>query len=116
MLKLGTDADIPKSLIQAIYQTIPDLDLVRVQDIGLREARDSEILEWAAANDRILITFDRSTMIAHANERIECHLAMPGLICPDRCMSRKEFAEQIEMIVRCCSSSDLAGQIYFLPF
>jgi hypothetical protein len=115
MLKLATDADVPKSLIRAVCENIPELDLVRVQQVGLRQSGDAEILEWAAANDRVLVTFDRSTMIARAYERVTCGLPMPGLICPDRHMRRQEFAEQIEMIVRCCGPSELAGQVYFLP-
>jgi predicted nuclease of predicted toxin-antitoxin system len=39
------------------------LDLVRVQEVGLRTADDPDILEWAAAQGRVLVTRDRDTMI-----------------------------------------------------
>lgn len=34
----------------------PDLELVRVQDVGLNQTPDSDILEWAANQERVLIS------------------------------------------------------------
>lgn len=36
----------------------PNLDLLRVQDVGLREVDNPTILAWAASNGRILLTHD----------------------------------------------------------
>ena len=49
-----------------------DLDVVRVQDIGLSAASDPDVLAWAAIEDRILLTHDRDTLpLQHAYERVE---------------------------------------------
>lgn len=48
----------------------PDLDLVRVQDVGIQGIDDPTILSWAAENKRIVITHDIATMPDFAYERV----------------------------------------------
>ena len=43
-----------------------EIDVVRVQDVGLIGADDPSILEWAAANRRVVLTHDRRTNTEHA--------------------------------------------------
>jgi predicted nuclease of predicted toxin-antitoxin system len=48
----------------------PDLDIVRVQDVGLAGVGDPDILAWAAANDRIILTQDRATLPDYASNAV----------------------------------------------
>jgi predicted nuclease of predicted toxin-antitoxin system len=48
----------------------PDIDLVRVQDVGLSGEDDPTILSWAASENRILLTHDVATITRFAYERI----------------------------------------------
>src|SRR5260370_5248985 len=48
------------------YRRRADLDVVRVQDIGLNATPDPDILAWAAVEGRILLTHDRDTMASKA--------------------------------------------------
>jgi predicted nuclease of predicted toxin-antitoxin system len=61
----------------------PDVDLVRIQDVELAGADDPSILAGAAANDRIVLTQDRATMLDYAFERaaeeIRCTRMLPPL-------------------------------------
>ena len=59
MVPVLTDENLSGPIIQAIQQSEADLDLVRVQDIGLMGADDRRLLEWAAEQDRVLLTHDR---------------------------------------------------------
>jgi hypothetical protein len=34
----------------------PDLDIIAVQEVGLREVEDPQVLEWAAREERIVVT------------------------------------------------------------
>jgi hypothetical protein len=36
----------------------PDLNIVRAQAVGLLGANDEKLLEWAADNDRVLVTHE----------------------------------------------------------
>ncbi|MBI3926517.1 MAG: DUF5615 family PIN-like protein [Armatimonadetes bacterium] len=57
-----------------------DLDLVRIQDVGLIGAPDPAILEWAASEGRVVRTHDVNTMIHHAEERIASGGRLAGLL------------------------------------
>ena len=56
--KLDSSRD-PVPLILPCLLWEPTLDIVRVQDVGLRTASDPDILAWAASEGRILLTHDR---------------------------------------------------------
>lgn len=53
--KLATDADFDNDILRGLLRRNPALDIVRVQDVGLRTADDPTILEWAAFEGRVII-------------------------------------------------------------
>ena len=52
MLRLLSDENFNGDIIRGLFLRQPDLDLVRVQDVGLQELDDPTILAWAADNNR----------------------------------------------------------------
>jgi predicted nuclease of predicted toxin-antitoxin system len=71
MLRLLCDENFNGDIVRGLgaqRHSIPaiTIDVVRVQEVGLSGAADSDILAWAAANDRIVVTHDRATMPDHA--------------------------------------------------
>ena len=42
------DENIDPDLVAGLQRRVGDVDIVRVQDVGLRTAGDFEILQWAA--------------------------------------------------------------------
>ncbi len=60
------DENLNKDIVRGLLRRKPDLDIVRVQDVGLSGVDDASLLAWAAAQDRMLITHDVSTMTAYA--------------------------------------------------
>lgn len=44
-----------------VLRAHPSSDLVRVQDVGLRTQKDVKVLDWAAAERRVLLTHDAQT-------------------------------------------------------
>lgn len=61
-MKYLTDENISLRFLNALQRNLPDLDVVRVQDVGLQGASDSEIVEWAGKESRVLITKDKATI------------------------------------------------------
>jgi Domain of unknown function (DUF5615) len=93
----------------------PQLDLVRVQDVGLSGADDPDILAWAAANDRIVLTHDRATMPDFAYERIGAGDNIPGLfILNDRVPIGLAITELL-LVNECCSHTEWSGRVVHLP-
>ena len=62
MLRLAADENFNNDIVRGLWRRKPDLDIVRVQDIGLSGADDPTVLEWAAQEGRILLTHDVSTI------------------------------------------------------
>jgi predicted nuclease of predicted toxin-antitoxin system len=60
--RLLTDENFDGDIVRGLLRRMPELDVVRVQDVGLAETPDPNILAWAAADQRILLTHDRDTV------------------------------------------------------
>ncbi len=83
--RLLLDADVPKAFATALRRRVPAIDVRRVQEIGLRNASDEEILRFAAKDRRIVVSRDKATLRVLAAERVRLDQPMPGLfVVPDR--------------------------------
>ncbi len=79
MLRLAADENFNNDIVRGLSRRKPDLDIVRVQDVGLSGADDPTILEWAAQEGRLLLTHDVSTLTRYAYERVKAGKHMPGV-------------------------------------
>jgi len=79
MLQLVADENFNNNIVRGVLRQKADVDIVRIQDVGLSQADDPTILEWAAQQDRVLLTHDVSTITKYAYKRIEAGQAMPGV-------------------------------------
>ena len=77
------------------------MDIVRVQDVGLIHTDDSTILEWAANEERILLTHDIATITVHAYERINKGLSMPGVVEVIETAPFGQVFEDLYLFFRC---------------
>jgi predicted nuclease of predicted toxin-antitoxin system len=117
MLRLASDADVHGELIRGLRRHRPGIDLVRVQDALPEGTTDPEVLAWAAAEDRILITNDRNTMVGFAYQRVEAGEPVPGLIATTNEQSIGSAISDILLIAECMSEDQIRGQVVvFLPF
>jgi hypothetical protein len=74
------DENFNGDILRTVRHRRPEIDIVRVQDVGLSGAPDPQILEWAAREERVVITHDVSTLAGFAYERIVGSLPMPGVM------------------------------------
>lgn len=115
MLRLLADENLNHDLIRGVLRRMPSLDLVRVQDVGLREADDPNVLEWAARERRIILTHDVNTMPAFASDRIGRNQAMPGMFVVSQQAALASVIADILLIAECSDSSEYDGQVIYLP-
>jgi predicted nuclease of predicted toxin-antitoxin system len=71
MLRFLADENFNNDILRGLLRRQPDLDVVRVQDIGLSGAADPTLLGWAAQQGRIILTHDVTTMTRYAYERVQ---------------------------------------------
>jgi hypothetical protein len=55
MLKLAADENFDNDIVRGAELQLPELDFLRVQDVGLTGAEDDEVLAWAASEGRVLL-------------------------------------------------------------
>jgi uncharacterized protein with PIN domain len=115
MLRLASDADIHGDVIRGLRRRKPGLDLVRVQDVGLRTADDATILEWAATEGRVLITRDRKTLVGTAYQRVKAGLPLPGVIVFRHRLSIGQAIEEILTVASCSTEDEMKDRVVFLP-
>ncbi|WP_456427269.1 DUF5615 family PIN-like protein [Rhodocaloribacter sp.] len=52
MLRLAADENFNSNIVRGLLRRRPDLNILRVQDVGLAGADDPAILSWAAGEGR----------------------------------------------------------------
>ena len=115
MLRLAADENFSNDIIRGLLRRKPDLDVVRVQDVGLSGADDPTILEWAAQEGRVLLTHDVSTLTRYAYERVEAGKPMPGVFEVSRQVPIGVAIEDIMLIAECSLEGEWEGQVRYLP-
>jgi hypothetical protein len=115
MLRLATDEDFNNRILRGLLRRNPGLDIVRVQDAGLRGLGDAEVLEWAATEGRILLTHDVTTMKQHVYKRINAGSPMPGVFELSQDVPIGQAIEEILFVAECSVEGEWEGQIRYLP-
>ena len=115
MPKFLSDEDFNNRVVRGLLRRLPFLDLVRVQDVGLMEHHDTELLEWAANEGRILLTHDADTMIEFAKNRIQAGLPMPGVVEIPQDLPIGEAIAELILFAECSLEGEWDNQIVFLP-
>jgi predicted nuclease of predicted toxin-antitoxin system len=77
--KFLADADLNDRIIEGLLLREPSIDFLSATEGGTRRIPDPEVLRIAAETDRILVSHDRNTMIAHFS-RFTRSQESPGLI------------------------------------
>jgi predicted nuclease of predicted toxin-antitoxin system len=115
MLRLVSDADFNGRVLRALRRSDPSLDVVRVQDVGLRTAPDPDVLEWAATEGRVVLTRDQGTMVGFAYARVGAGLPMPGVVVTRDYLPIGLQVQDILIVAHCSAPNGLADQVVFIP-
>src|SRR5476651_456168 len=115
MLRLLADENLNHDLVRGVFRRHPSLDLVRVQEVGLREADDPEILEWAARENRLLLTHDANTMPAFAYDRIRRNQPMPGMFVVNQEAALATIIADLLILAECSREKECGSQVVYLP-
>jgi predicted nuclease of predicted toxin-antitoxin system len=115
MVRILTDNDFNGKIVRGLLRKRPGFDLVRVQDEGLADTPDPDLLEWAARNDRIILTHDRNTMAGFAYARVAARTAMPGVLIVNRAAQIGRIIEDLLLIDAITPHSEWANRVEYLP-
>lgn len=115
MIRLLADENFNNNIVRGVRLRDPDIDLVRVQDVGLSGADDQSVLKWAAGHRRILLTHDVATITAFAYERVRAGKPMPGVFEVGRTLALRSAIEDIVLLATCSVDGEWEGQVRYLP-
>ena len=115
MLALLSDENVNGDIIRGLFLRHAEMDLVRVQDVGLAGADDLTVLSWAAAQNCIILTQDRAPMPDFAYNRIVNGQPMPGpFVISDR-IAVKQAIDELLLLHECSEQQEWRNRIVYLP-
>ena len=115
MLSLLSDENFNGDIVRGLFLRQPQLDLCRVQDVGLQKLDDPVILEWATINNRILLAHDRATMPDFAYERLSSGKSMAGIFVVNDRMLVRQAIDELLLLVECSKQMEWKGIVLYLP-
>ncbi len=115
MIQLAADENFNNDIVRGIVRRDPTIDIVRVQDVGLRTADDPTVLDWAAQVNRVLLTHDVATITHYAYMRVRAGQAMPGVFEVSRTTPLAQVIDDIILLAVCSLDGEWEGQVRYLP-
>ena len=87
----------------------------RAHTASLGGALDEAILEWAARDERLLLTHDVTTMIAEAYARLDRGEAMWGVLVVPQWLAIGTAIEEIALVVECSEQVEWQNRVDHSP-
>jgi hypothetical protein len=115
MIALALDENFNNDILRGMQRRNPALDLIRVQDHAVSGQPDEAVLEWAAQNNRIVISHDVTTLNKHAFDRVAAGKRMPGVFQVPRSVPLSVAIEELVLIAECSLPGEWEGQVRYLP-
>lgn len=115
MLRFAADENFNNDILDGLWAREPKLDIVRVQDTDLYTKEDVQVLEWAAMENRLLLTHDASTMTHYAYERVRASKPMPGVIEVNDELAIGSVIQDLLLLAGASNESEWEGQVIYLP-
>ena len=114
MPRLLADENFHGDIVRGLLRRDSALDIVRVQDTDLYQANDPAVLEWAAHENRILLTHDVQTMTKHAYARVQAGLPMFGVIVVRDDLPVGQAIEELFVVLLASSAEEHVNRIIFI--
>jgi hypothetical protein len=115
-IRFLAEEDLDADIIKGLRSREPAIDILDVKSTGLRGAKDPDLLELAAQQDRILITHDRRTMTRHVLERLSVGKRSPGLFIVPQQSPIGEIVDWLLLVWTASQAEEWRDQIVYLPF
>lgn len=109
------DENFNHRIVHGLQLRLPGLDFVIAQEIELKGAKDPELLEWAATENRIVVTHDVDTLLKFAYERIVGGHLMPGVIAVSQNLHIGQAIDDLVTAIECSEASELENSVLHLP-
>ncbi|WP_109510403.1 DUF5615 family PIN-like protein [Nocardioides speluncae] len=114
-VRLLADENIDPDIVLGLQRRVERVDIVRVQEVGLRTVDDPTILQWAADAGRVLVSHDLKTIPGFAHDRIKAGLPMPGVFLARSTLPIADMIDELALIVEASEADEWSGRVVYLP-
>jgi hypothetical protein len=116
MIALLADHNVREAILRGLLLRLPGLDVVTARSVGLARASDPDVLIWAAANGRVVLTHDRQTMAGFTYARIAAGEPMTGLIVAESRATNRRVIDDLELICVATTAVEWVNRVEFIPY
>jgi predicted nuclease of predicted toxin-antitoxin system len=115
-LRLQAGNDLKFAIVKAVRRREPAVDFLSAQESQLHGLiGDPEILEWAAAEGRVLVSHDRRTMLRHFHSRLVTGKSSPGLLIVAQGAPIADVVEALVVLRAVADREELRDQALHVP-
>jgi hypothetical protein len=102
-------------ILRGFLRRCPDADVVRVQDLEIASAEDPDVLEWANAQLRVLLTHDVNTLVGYFYDRLQRGLNSPGVFFISNQLPTRQVIDDLELLYRFGDPEEVRNRATFFP-
>lgn len=115
MPRFLADENFNSHIIRGLLRRNPDLDITRIQEIGIAQSPDPLVLARAAELGLVLLTHDYDDMPSYVNERILAGLPMPGVVQVPWNLPLSQAIDDLLLLIGCSLDHEWENQVRHLP-
>ena len=115
-MKFLTDEDFDNRIFRGLLRRLPNLDIIRVQETEVASRSDPDVLEWAAFENRVLLTHDVNTMTLYFMERMKNGLSSPGILFVRQTLPIGFVINELVIVAQLSLEGEYENQMKFIPF
>ena len=115
-MRFLADEDFDNRIFRGLLRRLPHLDLVRVQDTQVASGDDPMVLQWAATENRVVLTHDVNTMTYYFKQRIDKGLVSPGLLFVPQTLPIGLAIDELVLVAEYSHEGEYRNQMRFIPF
>lgn len=109
------DENLSRRFVNAIKRHNMDINIVRVQEVGLLGMDDTAVLDWAVDKNHILITKDRATIPSLVAQRLAEDIPSPQILIIRPGAQLNEILNMVEAIVVYGRQTDWQYPVRWIP-
>jgi hypothetical protein len=115
LFRIVTDENLHGGIFNRLKTHLPDLDIVRVQDIKVAGKDDETVLEWAASEQRILLTHDKRTIVPIYSNRQTIGQLVPSVFMISTRARHDLILEDLLLIFSTSEADEWTDRITYIP-
>ncbi|MCC7177117.1 MAG: DUF5615 family PIN-like protein [Acidobacteria bacterium] len=115
MIRFLWDENTSHDILRALRRLMPGVDVLTVQASPVAGQTDERIVEFALAEDRVIVTGDRNTLIGVVVKRVRSGEGHSGVIVLDSAHAPGAVAADLAIVAQALNRDELAGTLLFVP-